>query len=151
MEKCVWENYIKREVPADYKLQKIDKALLTAHLIKNREFLSSEILRWWSSIDEFLDKSHGYCMITHNEITNYSMGNFLSDNVMTVGVETIEAHRRKGLSQITSEAFIEECFKNNQQVQWECMAENTPSYQLAEKLRFKRTNEYTLYSFPFSK
>ena len=50
-------------------------------------------------------------------LTNYSIGNFFIDNVMTIGIETLEEYRRQGLSQISTEAFIEECFKSENHVQ----------------------------------
>jgi hypothetical protein len=149
LEKRHWTNYRKRSNSSPYTLRKIDKALLTSTEIENTMFLKNEILRWWSTIDDFLNHSYGYCMMDQDTITNYSMGNFYIDNVMTIGIETLEEYRRQGLSQITSEAFVEACFKDNNTVQWECMGENIASYSLAEKMKFTRTNEYTLYSFPF--
>ena len=151
LEKNDWENYNKGLNSSKYKLHKIDKQLLENKEIQNTIFLTKEILRWWSSLDDFFNKSHGFCMIDKNKITNYSLGNFYIDNVMTIGIETLKEYRRQGLSQITSEAFIGKCFEENNKVQWECMGENIASYKLAEKLKFKRTKEYTLYSFPFCK
>jgi hypothetical protein len=151
LEKGHWVDYNKRLNTSPYTLRQIDKELLEDSKIKNTDFLTNEILRWWASVDDFTENSHGFCMMDNDTIANYSMGNFFVDNVMTIGIETIEKYRRQGLSQITSEAFIEKCFKEDNKVQWECMGENVASYKLAEKLKFDRTNEYTLYSFPFSK
>lgn len=139
----------KRDNETNYILHRIDRALLSNEKYKNINFLTEEILRWWHSIDDFIEKSFGYCMVDGDTIANYSMGNFFIDQVMTIGIETLEKYRRLGLSQITTEAFIQECFNNNYSIQWECMGENTASYLLAEKLNFTRTCEYTLYSFPF--
>lgn len=149
IEKKDWKDYLKRENTTDYKLYKIDKSLILNKKYRNTEFLVDEILRWWSSIEDFLEKSHGFCMIDHDTITNYSIGNFYFDKVMTIGIETLKKYRRKGLSQITSEAFIEECFKDNITIQWECMKENHPSYRLAKKMGFNKSSEYTLFSFPW--
>jgi len=149
IEKKDWKDYSKRLNTTYYKLYKIDKSLILNKKYRNTDFLIDEILRWWSSIEDFLEKSHGFCMIDHDTITNYSIGNFYFDQVMTIGIETLKKYRRKGLSQITCEAFIEECFKDNITIQWECMKENLPSYKLAEKMGFNKMSEYSLFSFPW--
>jgi len=44
-------------------------------------------------------------------------------------------------------AFLGECIKKHLRPHWDCMAENTASSRLAEKLGFTQSHEYTLYSF----
>jgi len=144
-----WKTYLKRVNTSPYRVVAIDRDLLSRKDLVNKAFLTQEILRWWSSIDDFLDKSHGYCMLDGHTVTNYSMGNFYVDQVMTIGIETLEAYRRQGLSQVTSELFVDRCLQEGMTVQWECMGENIASYRLAEKMGFVRTMTYTLYSFPF--
>lgn len=140
-------SYKKREIEDKFILRQIDIELLNDPNIKNLEFLSSEIKRWWDSYEDYLDKTFGYCIIHENTIANYCITNFVYENVHTMGIETLEEYRRKGLSQVTTEAYVENCIQNQLSPYWECMETNLASRALAEKLGFYRNYIYTLYSF----
>jgi hypothetical protein len=146
-----WNNYQKFKLDSKFTLRKIDSELLYDKNIENLDYLLSEILRWWSSIEEYLKNTFGYCIVHENKIVNYCICNFVYKNIHTMGIETIKEYRRKGLSQVTTECFVERCMKNPLIPYWECMESNIPSRNLAEKLRFNREHIYTLYSFPFKK
>ncbi|OCL25710.1 hypothetical protein U472_15390 [Orenia metallireducens] len=145
----LWNDYEKRKLEDGFILKKIDKELLNNKRIKNLDYIISEILRWWDSCDDYLDRTFGYCILFEDKIVNYCICDFGYDNIRPMGIETLEEFRRKGLSQITTEAFIETCIKNQLSPYWECMESNIASRTLAEKLKFNRERIYTLYSFPF--
>lgn len=144
-----WDSYTKRKLEDNFTLKQIDIELLNDPDIKNLEFLSSEINRWWDSYEDYLDKTFGYCIVYENTIANYCITNFVYKDVHTMGIETLEDFRRKGLSQVTTEAYVENCIKSGLSPYWECMESNLASRSLTEKLGFYRNYIYTLYAFPF--
>ena len=144
-----WNNYNKRKLKDMFTLRKINTELLNDKNIDNLDYIVSEILRWWDSCEEYLKETFGYCTISDNKIVNYCICNFVYENIHTIGIETLEEYRRNGLSQVTTEAFVETCIDKQLNPHWECMESNIPSRSLAEKLNFNREHIYTLYSFPF--
>lgn len=144
-----WNGYKKRKLKDNFILRKIDKDLLKDKNIKNLEFISSEILRWWDSYDDYINRTFGYCILFEDKIVNYCICDYVHDNIRPMGIETIEEFRRNGLSQVTTEAFVENCINEQLNPYWECMESNIPSRTLAERLKFSRNHIYILYSFPF--
>lgn len=144
-----WKGYKKRKLKDGFILRKIDKKLLMDENIENLEYITSEILRWWDSCDDYLEKTFGYCIIFENKIVNYCICDYVHDKIRPMGIDTLEEFRRNGLSQVTTEAFVETCLQNEFSPYWECMERNIPSRTLAEKLKFTRSRIYTLYDFPF--
>lgn len=150
LKKDSWQDYQKRKLGDGFELRKINQEIFYDKQIKNINFLSLEIQRWWNSTEEYLNKAFGYCIIYDNKIVSYCICNFLHGDIYTIGIETLEEFRRNGLSQVATEAFVENCLDNQLIPHWECMESNLPSRALAEKLRFNRDSIYTLYSFPLT-
>lgn len=146
-----WILHNKRKLKDEYILRQIDRKLLDDPNIINIEFISSEIMRWWNSYEDYFKNTFGYCIIFKNKIVNYCICNFKYKNVHTIGIETLDGFRRQGLSQITTEAFIDNCTNNQLNPRWECMESNLASRSLAEKLGFHRNHIYTLYYFSLDK
>lgn len=145
----LWKSHNKLKLKDGYILRQIDSELFYDSSIKNLEFISSEIKRWWDSYEGYLEKTFGYCIIFENMIVNYCICNFVHENIHTIGIETLEDFQRQGLAQVTTEAFVDNCIKNQLSPYWECMESNLASRSLAEKLGFYRNHTYTLYSFSF--
>ncbi|WP_432665248.1 GNAT family N-acetyltransferase [Wukongibacter baidiensis] len=149
LESAVWDFDDRRKLDEGFILREFNEEMFNDPNIKNLEFLSSEIERWWDSYEDYLEKSFGYCIIAEDKVVNYCLCNFVHEDTHTMGIETQKDFRRKGLSQATTEAFVENCIRNNLKPYWECMESNLASRSLAEKLGFTRTHIYSLYSFPF--
>jgi len=144
-----WNCSDRRKLKDGFIFREFDKELFNDPSIKNLEFLSSEIERWWNSYEDYLDKSFGYCIISENMVVNYCLCNFVHEDTHTIGIETHRDFRRNGLSQATTEVFVDSCIQNKLNPYWECMESNLASRSLAEKLGFTRSHIYSLYSFSF--
>lgn len=110
--KDYWKNYNFKKNLKNYKLYKINKNILNAKII-NMDFLIYEINLWWGNINNFIDKSYGYIIIIDNKIVTSTIGNYLLNNTHLLEIETLKEYRRKGVSQLTCEAFIDYSLKNN--------------------------------------
>jgi len=75
--------------------------------------------------------------------TSYS--SFIRDDMLELGIETVESFRGKGLAQHVCSALIDYCVKNNYEPIWACRKENIGSYKLAQKLDFEPTKEILYY------
>ncbi len=140
-----WKKHNYNFISKKYKLLKIEKNILNQKF-SNIEFLLDEINLWWDNIENFLNRSSGYIVCLDDKIVSYALGNYLVDEIHLMGIETLKEFRRKGLSQACCEAFIDNSLSNNIIPRWECMSSNIASQKLAEKLGFKKSKVYNLYS-----
>lgn len=136
------------KVAADCKLRKVDRQLVVDLSAANKEFLVTKLIQFWGSVDTFLNTGLGYLLEVGEEIASLCCSGFVAGNIHVIDIETEASHRRKGCAETVSRAFIAECIERHFQPHWDCMAENTASIRLAERLAFTQSHAYTLYSFP---
>ncbi|WP_155592265.1 GNAT family N-acetyltransferase [Lysinibacillus cavernae] len=132
-----------------YKVIKISNTLLknSDYSIKNIEFLQSKIVEFWSSMDTFLNKGMGYCIIYQNEVVSTCFSGFVVGNVHCIDIETLEAHQGKKLAQKLAHSFVKDCLRNNIVPYWDCMEMNKSSVAVAENIGFERVFNYVGYEF----
>jgi len=131
----------------DGKLQSVDQPLLVDLSVGNKAFLLSKLIQFWGSVDTFLTTGLGYVIVDGEEIASLCCSGFVAGNIHVIDIETEASHRRKGYAEMAARAFVTECIDKHLQPHWDCMAENTASARLAEKLGFTQSHMYTLYSF----
>ncbi len=132
----------------DCKLLRVNQHLLADLSVGNKEFLFSKLIQFWGSVDTFLNTGVGYVLVDGEEIASLCCSSFVAGNIHVIDIETELSHRRKGHAETVARAFVAECIEKHLQPHWDCMAENTASARLAEKLGFTQSHVYTLYSFP---
>ncbi|MBB4825494.1 RimJ/RimL family protein N-acetyltransferase [Sporosarcina luteola] len=117
--------------------------------IGNIGFLHDTIVWSWSSPNQFFREGLGYCILYDNEIVSICSSSFVFENIICIGIETLQAHQGKKLAQIAAHRFIKDCFENNKIPYWDCMDSNKPSIAVAERLGFYQTFHYMGYEFLF--
>jgi ribosomal protein S18 acetylase RimI-like enzyme len=130
------------------KLLRVDQHLLVNPSADNKQFLFSKLTQFWDSVDTFLNTGLGYVLVDGAKIVSLCFSGFVAGNIHVVDIETELLHRRKGHAETVARAFVTECIEKHLQLHWDCMAENTASVRLVEKLGFTQSHVYTLYSFP---
>ena len=96
----------------------------------------------------FFEQAFGFCVIENKKIVSYCITNFVYQNTYTIGIETLEHHRRRGFSQMATESFVSKLLEDGCEPYWDCMFTNTASRSLAEKLGFYLDHTYSLYRLP---
>lgn len=139
----------KKLLDSSYKVKRIDGKLLNSK-IHNKEFLLSEIVLFWNSVDDFLQKGIGFCVIDDKLVVSRAISGFVSGNIHEIGIETLKEYRRKGLAKKSAIEFLKYCKKNKFEPYWECMKRNIASASLAESIGFSKDFEYALYEFSLS-
>lgn len=131
----------------DRRVKRIDRHLLINLSDGNKKFLHSKLTKFWHGLDAFINTGLGYVFLDGEEIVSLCIAGFVAGNVYAIDIETKVTHRRKGYAELVSRAFIADCIDREIQPYWDCMAENTASARLAERLGFRKNRAYTLYSF----
>lgn len=143
-----WEQHKNSTLDEKFTLRRVDNELLNDANIRNLEFITAEITKWWDTLEDYMNNTFGYCIIDNDIITSYCLTNFVFENTHTIGIETLEDYKRKGLARVTSEAFIFNCIITGLNPYWDCMYTNNASRSLVEKLEFYLDHVYSLYRFP---
>jgi GNAT superfamily N-acetyltransferase len=128
-------------------LLRVNQRLLADLSAVNKEFLFSKLIQFWGSVDAFLNTGLGYALVDREEVASLCCSGFVAGNIHVIDIETEVSHRRKGYAEIVARAFIAECTEKCLRLHWDCMAENTASARLAEKIGFTQSHVYTLYGF----
>lgn len=140
-----------QDLPEGYSLHLIDQELLHDATLLKKDELVDEIKLWWGSLDQYLKYSRDYCIVYDNMIVHYCMTDFVQSGYTTIGIETHEGYRRKGLASIAASHYVKEAHSRGLVPYWECMGKNIASQALAESLGFELTNTYTLFEFSLNR
>ncbi len=119
--------------------------------ISNLDFLRDEIQQFWGRIENFLSKGICRCYLLEKEIVSSCYSGLVKDNIHTIGIETLENHRRRGYGFEIAKAFIDECKMKSVEPHWDCSNDNEGSIFMAEKLGLEIEYEYTCYWYRVSK
>jgi RimJ/RimL family protein N-acetyltransferase len=94
---------------------------------------------FWKDAEHFYKSGKGFSLIYENRVASTAYSSFIHDNLLELGIETIESYRGKGFAVLTCSSLIDYCLNNNYEPVWACRLENVGSYNLAQKLGFEPT------------
>jgi hypothetical protein len=94
-------------------------------------------LRFWDSADDFLRSGKGFTLLHKGEIASTAYSAFVIEDMLEIGIETVEKCRGFGFAEPTCCALIDYCLEHGKVPVWSCRLENTASYKLALKLGFE--------------
>gem|GEM_PF-531225 len=124
-------------MPKPYSLHQIDESFILSiknyKIISNPEFLIHYIEQFWGSLNNFLRLGYGYVVINEGEIVSFAITSFLYNKTFSIGVETLEQHRRKGLAGTLVNNLMRNLYSKGYTIWWDCMDSNIASQNTAEK------------------
>ncbi len=132
------------EIPEGYELREIDEDLLSQ--IEGRVVP----LNFWSSSEEFLTRGRGYCLVKGDEVAAVAFSAAVSSRQVDIGIETKEAHRRKGLAVIAARKMTEYILSIGKEPVWDCDAANAGSRATAERVGFEVVTQYAYFKSGYS-
>jgi len=133
------------EAPEGYALAPVDGELLRRTSLRNLNAVRREMTSERPSVQDFLERSLGFCAICGGEIASWCMTEYNAGNRCELGIATAESHRRRGLATLTGSATIARALQLGiNEVGWHCWADNDPSIATAEALGFTQRKEHTV-------
>ena len=94
---------------------------------------------FWKDEEDFSSRGMGFSLFHEHKLASTAYSAFIHDNLLEIGIETVEQFRNKGFAQYSCSALIDYCLENNLEPIWSCRLENTGSYKLAQKIGFEPT------------
>ena len=127
------------------KYLRLDKTALSSNnMIVNTDNLHLEQmqgsvipLKFWDSAKDFIQKGKGFTLLHNGEIASTAYSAFVHDDMLEIGIETVEKYRGYGFAEFTCCKLIDYCLERELVPVWSCRFENTASYKLAQKLGFE--------------
>lgn len=95
--------------------------------------------KFWDSANDFIRNGKGYTLLHNGEIAATAYSAFVIDNMLELGIETVEKYRGLGYAETTCSHLIDYCLEKGLTPVWSCRLENAASYKLATKLGFEPT------------
>ena len=123
-------------VPDGYELRAIDRNLLSSGL-DGTDDLVEGILATWRSVELFLEKGFGTCVVHDGEVVSHCSADYCIDDRCEVGVGTSWGHRRKGLATLSAAATVSQAVDRGLAVGWHCWSNNVGSLGVAGKVGFR--------------
>lgn len=96
-------------------------------------------MKFWDSAADFIARGKGFTLLHHGEIASTAYSAYVHENMLEMGIETVEKFRGMGYAGLTCSRLIDYCLDHNLVPVWSCRYENTASYLLAQKLGFEPT------------
>ncbi len=141
-------------LPSDFDIKRIDRNLLESDT-KNVERIIDEITECWYSVDDFLTKGFGFCLIYNREerkeVQGWCTGEYFSEGKCGIGIETFQGYRKRGLATVMASTFVEHCLSVNIHPHWDASADNHASIRVAEKVGFRQIQDYSVLFGAFKK
>jgi hypothetical protein len=94
---------------------------------------------FWNSAEDFIEKGIGFSIMINNEQVSTAYSAFIHDNLLEIGIETIEKYRGSSFAKLACSTIIDYCMGKKYTPVWSCRFENTKSFNLAIKLGFEPT------------
>ena len=132
--------------PDCLELHPINAALLSRSDLKNLRAVTEEMRSERVSIEDFLQKSFGYCALCGTEIVGWCMSEYNVDNRCELGIATVERYRRRGIATVTGTAVISHAVSRGiTDIGWHCWADNEASIRTAQRPGFRKERDYTVH------
>lgn len=121
----------KEFIVADYQIVRTDRQIF-------RDMKGSVTpFAFWDNADDFCNNGVGFSLFHEGKLASTAYTAFIHDDMLEIGIETVEAFRGKGFAQYTCSSLIDYCIENKYEPIWSCKFENTNSYNLAQKIGFE--------------
>lgn len=124
-------------------LYRIDASLLSKKHLRNLDDVVEEMQSERFTVEEFLEKSFGYCAIIDKVIAGWCTSEYNVSNWCELGIGTVEGYMRRGIATLTGTIVIKHALSSGiNNIGWHCYADNKPSIATAKRLGFTKHCEY---------
>jgi RimJ/RimL family protein N-acetyltransferase len=135
----------REKVPAGFRVQQIDAALLRAEDVTYADRFADEIRFCWNSIEDFLSRGFGYVVLHGHEIVCWCTAECVSERRCGIGIETIGQYQGRGLATLAASAFVEHALARQVTPHWDAWTDNAASLAVARKVGFEKLLDYSVY------
>jgi RimJ/RimL family protein N-acetyltransferase len=142
----------KAQIPDGFVMTQVDEELLTRTQLKNIDHVTRWVRGNWQSVENFIKKGFGFCLLHENDIVSWCIADFVAGNDYEMGIHTDEDYLRRGFATLTAAAAVDYCLANGvENIGWHCWSSNVASAATAKKVGFEETIEHPVYHAWYNK
>jgi GNAT superfamily N-acetyltransferase len=132
-------------IPQGFSMERVDANLLDRGLANWTDVMDG-ILDEWISIDLFLKRGFGFCLVHDAVIVSWSLADYVGGDRCEIGINTDWHHRRRGLGTLTAAATAAHAMAQGYAtIGWHCWTNNRGSIAVAENVGFERVADYDVF------
>lgn len=140
------------QIPKGFSIQRVGERLLREVGLKIPDHVTEWMEINWGSIEDFMQKGFGFCMLHGKEVVSWCIADCVSGNACEIGIHTRPDYRRRGLATLTAAATVDYCLSHGfMLVGWHCDEYNLGSRGVAEKVGFVKERNYVQYYYCYNK
>lgn len=129
----------------EFEMRRITEDILNGTDAKNLKLIHEWINKDWGSIDAFLQRGFGFCIMQGDKLASWSLTDCIYGYRCEIGIETDEAFRRRGLASTVVGATVEHALSQGlSDIGWHCWDSNIGSIGVAEKVGFRHVRSYNV-------
>lgn len=137
-------------LPAGYTIVQLDIALLAEQGLRLPQHIVEAIRLGWENEANFVENGFGLAALYDGELVCWCMADVTVGDACEIGIETIPAHRQRGLATAVTAATVEQYSQAGyRHIGWHCEASNQGSIKTAEKVGFVLERPYHDYTFVY--
>ena len=130
-------------LPAGLRAAAVDADLLAQTYLRNHAQLAEELCSERPTVEDFLARSFGVCLLDGDTLAGWCLSEYNCGARCEVGIEVVEAYRRRGLGTLMTQALCAEAARRGiQQVGWHCLTHNTASAATAARAGLRLVLDY---------
>ena len=127
-----------QKVPFDCEVRRMNRQIIKRCLWRDMHASAC------GSIEDFLAKGLGFCLMKGDEILCEAYATFWGGGKVEIGAITRKPYRGLGYASVTCAHLILACEERDYQTYWSCRKDNVASASVARKLGYKYENEYLI-------
>jgi GNAT superfamily N-acetyltransferase len=132
-------------IPKGFSMQRLDANLLARGLANTTDVIDG-ILDEWISVDLFLERGFGFCLVHDGAIVSRSLADYVSGDRCEIGINTDWHYRRQGLGTLTAAANAAHAAAQGfTTIGWHCWDNNVGSIGVAQNVGFERAADYDVF------
>lgn len=126
---------ISEKLPDGYTVRPIDKDIAS----------EIDVTKSWKSIDDFLNRGIGYCVMKDKEIVSACYSIYVGNGEAEIDIFTKDKYMGQGFGKIVATSFIDNCLLRGLIPSWSCWPFREASRALAKKLGFQEMEDVKAY------
>lgn len=126
-----------------FDLRAIDRELLEDDRLTHIGDLRDEVCSESPSIGHYLSRRFGFCLLQAETIAGWCLSEYNTADRCEVGVETVDAYRRRGVATAAAAALVEHAIGQGiEEIGWHCWSSNVASAATAQRAGFEKVKDY---------
>ena len=122
---------------------KITSELLRSN-VENISMIIDEIIgtNTYYDMDDFINRGIGFTPVFDNKVCGFCTSEYPSKTEVAIGIEVLKEYQNQGIAKTMTKMLLNEAYKKNLTVNWECWKNNIPSSNTAISCGFKKVADY---------